>query len=40
MTKFTLSKNNLTCHTDLLRIVQILRKLGWKVKHNELSELI
>jgi len=40
MTKFTLIKNNMICHTDLLSIVRILRKKGWIVKHNELSELI
>jgi len=40
MTKFTLVKNNMVCHTYMLSIVRILRKKGWKVLHNTLSELI
>jgi hypothetical protein len=40
MTKFTLTKGNLSCSTNLLSIVRLLRKLGWKVKHSELGELI
>lgn len=40
MTNFILIKNNLQCKTQRLYIVRILRKLGWKVKANTLSELI
>ena len=39
-TNFILVKDNLECKTQLLAIVRILRKLGWKVKQSELSELI
>lgn len=39
-TEVILTKNNLECRTRFLSIVKILKKLGWKVKHNELSELI
>ena len=40
MTEFILVKDNLECRTKLLAIVRILRKLGWKVKHSKLGELI
>ena len=39
-TKFILVKGKLECSTNMLAIVRLLQKLGWKIKHNELSELI
>jgi len=39
-TRFIIIKGNLECRTNLLGVVRILQRLGWKVKHNELSELI
>ena len=39
-TRFILVKGNLECSTNLLGVVRLLKRLGWKIKHNELSELI
>ena len=40
MTQFILVKNNLTCKTRNLDVVEQLQALGWKVEQNELSTLI
>jgi hypothetical protein len=40
VTRFVLVKGHLECKTNLLGVVRILKRLGWKIKHNELSELI
>jgi hypothetical protein len=39
-TEFILTKYNIECRTTSFKIVNLLKKLGWKVKHSELSELI
>lgn len=40
MTKFNLTKWNLSCSTRNLEVVKQLKALGWKIKQAELSELI
>jgi len=40
MTKFILTKWNITIQTTNLFAVEMLRQMGWKVKHNTLSELL
>lgn len=40
MIRFILVKGNLECKTNLLGVVRILQRLGWKIKQSELSELM
>ena len=40
MTKFTLCKANLSCHTTSLEAVMKLKALGWEIQLSSLGELI
>ena len=39
-TEYLLFKGNITCRTKNLQALKLLRLLGWKIKLNELSNLI